>query len=185
MMRTPGLLMLMLMLMAVSATIASCLAAPGTGPLANTDPGFSIGICGPAGVGESVSFGPANWINPTAEPLTIDYLGLVDPDGVELVGAFVVPNPGDGHGGGAGIGASHGFPPEPYEGDTLSWDEQQSLPGAVLPPQVQMDLVIGVRHTRRDQGSASSLLVLYHSPSENFIYRLPARIELGSAAGCS
>lgn len=129
MMRTPGLLMLM----AVSAMIASCSAAPGTGPLANTDPGFSIGICSPAGVGESVSFGPANWINPTAEPLTIDYLGLVDPDGVELVGAFVVPNPGDGHGGGAGIGASHGFPPEPYEGDTLSWDEQQSLPGAVLP----------------------------------------------------
>lgn len=142
-----------------------------SGPLAH-DGGQRGGMCVPTKPASAVTVGMEVLQNTTGDAVRVDSVGLVEPHGLDLVGADVVQVSGDLIGNGAA------YPP-PSSWTSIPgfrWNNRQPAVGATVPAYATSNLVLGVRPAGTTEGTAKAIEVSYTAGGRSFLMRTTNQI---------
>lgn len=146
------------------------------GPLSQAAGGGAM--CAPSPEGGPVT---ASYALPNSGPglVTVDHVRLVNPDGLTLVGAHVVP-------GRFVMGGP--YPPEftgadAFPGLRPAWQQRIDAVGAVIPPGFGHDLVVGLRPSAPGESTIDGVEIAYTEGGRS--YRVTSLIGVTIRSGAT
>ncbi|MBB5789095.1 hypothetical protein [Jiangella mangrovi] len=167
-------------LLLAGVVAAAALCAAGTvaaGPLSEAAGGG--GLCAPSPTGGPVT---ASYPLPNSGPgiVTIDHVRLVDPEGLTLEAAHVVP-------GRFVMGGP--YPPDFTSADAFpellpAWEQRVDAVGALVPPGFGHDLVVGLRPSGPGESSIDGVEIAYSEGGRSYLVTslLSVTVRAGSSA---
>lgn len=162
-------------LLAVPALLVGC--SGGSGEGSALDLGQTPGtICVPRGADEAKTFGAVDLHNVTDSEVTVIDIGLAEADGLEVVGARVLPSTRESQ------IVADGWPPR-AGGSEMAWAGGADATGAVLEPQQVLTLWTGVRAPSGD-GNAEALRVHYRHAGRTFWQDSVDALQITSRHSC-
>lgn len=151
------------------------------GPLGNGgDPG---GLCVPVRVGGVFTYGITTFTNTGSSVAVVDNVALADPDGAQLVAAYVVPITGNDI-----YGVRFGFPPDRNLPAGVDWARHTRADGARIPPSpafFKFENLLVVVKSLEPMATATGIDVYYREAGQRYHFRSPIVFLLttGSCAG--
>ncbi len=153
-------------LLATAALLAACSADPA--PLNSGGfTGAGGGICTPLAIGQPpVTDGFSILDNASSSPVTVTGVKLALSHGLNMTKAWLIPlakSPS----GGLNFAGEQNYPPTTWP----TWSQRQPIPGAVIKPRQQLNLVFGLARTGPKVGRTSGPVVTYTAGGNSYTLR--------------
>jgi hypothetical protein len=164
-------------LLATAALVAACSIGP---PPLTAGGIFTSGSeCVPGRLYPTVTAGLWVLDNTGTSPVTVTGVKLSSSRGLAMTRAWLMPPYKSPHGDWDYVGVQAGYPPVHWR----TWPDRQAIPGAVIKPGQNLNLVFGLTHTGEQDGHTSGPLVTYTASGNS--YTLQEGYGFRIAAHCS